>query len=56
MKKVFFIIIVCTCSVFQFSWQAKSQSQSSGRWIIIDGAGAGIQVVSDTPGGTKYNR
>ena len=53
MKKVFFIIIVCTCSVFQFSWQAKSQSQSSGRWIIIDGAGAGIQVTSGTPGGTN---
>ena len=52
MKKVFFILLAGVFLTLQFTLEAKSQTTSS-TWIIIDGAGAGIQVVSDTPGGTN---
>ena len=52
MKKVFLYMFIVVFLIHQFSLSAKSQTTSS-TWIIIDGAGAGIQVVSDTPGGTN---
>ena len=52
MKKVFFILLAGVFLTLQLTLEAKSQTTSS-TWIIIDGAGAGIQIVSDTPGGTN---
>ena len=52
MKKGFFMLLAGVFLTLQFTLEAKSQTTSS-TWIIIDGAGAGIQVVSDTPGGTN---
>ena len=52
MKKVFLCIFVVIFLIHQFPLSAKSQT-GSHIWIIIDGSGAGVQVVSDTPGGTN---
>ena len=51
MKKVFFMLLAGVFLTLQFTLEAKSLT-GSNIWIIIDGSGVGIQVVSDSPGGT----
>ena len=51
MKKVFIYLVVGIFLSQQLVLVAKSQA-SSNIWIIIDGSGVGIQVVSDSPGST----
>ena len=52
MKKVFISIVIGIFLSQQLVLAAKSQTGSS-RWIIIDGPGVGIQIVSDSISGTN---
>ncbi len=52
MKKVFYLLIGIFLSQ-QLVLAANSQPVSSNVWIIIDGSGVGIQIVSDSLGGTN---
>ena len=54
MKKVFFILLAGVFLTLQFTLEAKSLT-GSNIWIIIDGSGVGIQVLSDSPGGTNIS-
>ena len=51
MKKVFYMLVAGVFLTLQFILEAKSLD--SNIWIIIDGPGVGIQVLSDTVGGTN---
>ena len=53
MKKVFFMLLAGIFLTLQFTLEAKSLDTNI--WIIIDGSGVGIQVVSDTVGGTNIS-
>ena len=52
MKKVFLYLVIGIFLSQQLVLAAKSQTSSS-RWIIIDGPGIGIQIVSDSIGSSN---
>ena len=54
MKKVFFMLLAGVFLILQFTLEAKSLT-GSNIWIIIDGSGVGIQVISDSIGGTNIS-
>ena len=54
MKKVFFMLLAGVFLTLQLTLEAKSLT-GSNIWIIIDGSGVGIQVLSDSPNGTNIS-